>query len=168
MTRNKRSLRALTLLTALLLALSAGCSKPDESYVLQSRQAAEADGHRYTFTLDLDEAGSTYETFIAARLNTARFAEHCLELQLSLTSPTGQTAIERIAFPLRDAGDQLHSSRHGGSVRDFLWPWRDQIRIDKAELGRWTLVITLPDATLWSAVEGIGLSYHTTTWEKAN
>lgn len=168
MTRNKRPLRALPLLAALLLALTTGCSKPAERYTLMSRQTAENDGCRYTFTLDLDEAGSTYETYIAARLNTARFAEPSLELQLSLTSPTGQTAIERIAFPLRDAGNQLQSSRQSGSVRDFLWPWRDRIRIDEAELGRWTLVITLPDATRWSAVEGIGLSYHTTTWEKAN
>ena len=155
MTRNKRTG---LLLGALLLALTAGCSKPDEGYALLSRQAAEADGGRYTFVLDLDEDGCTYETYVAARINTARLSGQTLELQFSVTSPTGETAIERVAFPLRDAR----------GVRDFLWPWRDRIRVSGSGLGRWTVVITLPDPIARKAVEGIGLSYHQTKWEKAN
>lgn len=161
MTRNRRI--GLALVT-LALTLAAGCAKPTEDYSLVSRQAAEVDGRRFSFNLDLSDADCTYSTSVAARLNTARLSQPALELQMSVTSPGGQTAIERINLPLRDG----NSRRHDGSVRDFLWPWREQIRVSGPDLGQWTVVITLPDPAAWKAVEGIGLSYQGKKWEKAN
>ena len=166
MTRNKQIGPAL--LATLVLTLAAGCAKPAEGYTLVSRQTAQADGGRFAFNIDLDDESLVYDTQVAARVNAARLPEPTLELQMNVISPTGQTAIERITFPLKDAAGQISSSRQTGSVRDFLWPWREQIRVSGPDLGHWNVVITLPDTTLWSAVEGIGLSYHGTKWEKAN
>ena len=170
MTRNKRIGLALL---ALAVALAAGCAKPAEGYALISRQVAEADGGRFAFDVDLDDSTAVYETFIAARINTAHLADtplggNAVELQMSVTSPSGETAIERIAFPLRDSGDKIRTSRHSGRVRDYLWPWRENIRVSGSGIGRWKVVITLPDPTAQKAVEGVGLSYQGKEWEKAN
>lgn len=170
MTRNKRIGLALLVLA---VALAAGCSKPAEGYALVSRQAAEADGGRFAFDVDLDDSTAVYATFVAARINTARLSDtplagNAVELQMSVTSPSGETAIERIAFPLQASGGQILSSRHSGRVRDYLWPWRENIRVSGSGVGRWKVVITLPDPAAWNAVEGVGLSYKGLLWEKAN
>ena len=171
MTQSSRTLRSRTLalaLTAALALLPAGCRNPLEGYALVSRQAAEADGGRFSFDLNLEDSCCVYRTAVAARLNTAQLPGQSIELQMSVTSPGGQTAIERVAFPLHDVPGQVRSRRHDGGVRDFLWPWREQIRIPGPELGTWKVVITLPDAAALKAVEGIGLSYEGKPWEKAN
>lgn len=153
------------LMAVLLLA---GCRKPTEGYALLSRQSAEADGGRFTFFLDLDDTCCTYATTLAARVATNRLETNGLELQLSVTSPTGATAVERVTFPLADASGKVGSWRNQGRVRDYLWPWREQIRVQGRDAGRWQVTITLPDAAAMRAVEGIGLSYKGTPWEKEN
>ena len=156
-------------LLALLLALAllAGCRKPADGFALVSRLAAEADGGRFSFDIDLEDETCTYLTAVAARIATARLDRPELELQMTVTSPAGTTAIERVTFPVA-AGDPVRVRRHDGSNLDFLWPWREDIRVSGAEIGRWHVVITVPDATQLRAVEGIGLSYQRKTWEKAH
>ena len=157
------------LLTAVLALIAlAGCSKPAEGYALISRQRAEADGRKYSFDLTLDEATYCYATTLAARVNTARLSQPELTLQLNVTSPSGVTAIERIAFPLADNGDQVRSRRNEGGVRDYCWPWRENIRVAGPDLGNWHVIVTMPDSTQWQAVEGIGLNFQGKPWEKEN
>ena len=163
-----KSSLARLILAVLTLATLAGCSKPAEGYALVSRQSAEADGGRYAFDLTLDEASYRYATTLTARLNTARLDQQELTLQLSVTSPTGTTAIERIAFPLNDADGKVRSRRDEGGVRDYRWPWRENIRVEGSDVGTWRIVVTIPDATQWQAVEGLGLSYQGIPWEKEN
>ena len=160
--------RPALLVFTLALILLAGCSKPVDGYTLVSRETARADGGRFAFDLDLDDCTCTYATTIAARLNTARLHGNGLELQMNVISPTGITAIERVTFPLQNVAGKVRSRRNDGTVRDYLWPWREQIRVSGQDAGRWRVIITLPDTTLMRAVEGIGLSYEGTTWEKAN
>ena len=164
MTGNRRILAfALTLALAL-----AGCSKPVDGYTLVSRETARADGGRFAVDLDLHERTCNLANTTIARPNTARLHGNGLELQMNVISPTGITAIERVTFPLQNVAGKVRSRRNDGTVRDYLWPWREQIRVSGQDAGRWRVIITLPDTTLMRAVEGIGLSYEGTTWEKAN
>lgn len=155
-------------LLLMLALLSTGCRKPTDGYALVSRQTAAADGGRYSFEIDLDDSCRTYSTAVAARVATARLDRPDIELQLSVTSPSGATAVERIAFPLSGNNRKVRNRRNEGDVRDYLWPWRENIRPEGQDLGRWRIVITLPDSQEFKAVEGIGLSYQGTPWEKAN
>ena len=146
------------ILAAALLLLSA-CSKPSDGYQLISSAETHSTDGKYVFELNLDDSTLSYSTAVAARVNTAQLEQSSVEFQFQVVSPSGESAIERITFPLAADDRRIKSRRREGSLRDYEWPWREQIHISPAGTGIWTVFISLPDTQQQEAVKGIGLSY---------
>lgn len=160
----KASSRIVPLLL-ILLAL-ASCRKPAGDFMLISAQEAAKNGGVFEFPLLLDDSLAVYSTFLAARLDTGRLPGATFDLVLRITSPGGETAIERVSLPLTSHPD-VASVRSEGPVTDFEWPYRDNIRVSGALLGDWKLSVTPADPALMDAILGIGFSYKG-KWEKGN
>ena len=144
------------ILTALLLPLLTCCSQPSDGYQLISSR--ENDG-RYEFDIELNDTTLTYSTIFAARIETARISQPSVEFQFNLSGPDGETAIERVSFPLSKEDSRIVSRRNKGTIRDYSWPWRENIHVAGKDAGTWHVSVSLPDQAGAQAVLGTGLSY---------
>lgn len=149
-----------------LLFLAAGCTKPAGDYLFQSAETARERGGRYEFQLSLEDSTRQYETFLAARLVTSRIPGGNIVLDVQVTSPEGETAIERLTLPLGDP-DAARIALGSGSLADYQWPWRT-LRPSGAQLGTWQVAVVPTDPETADAFYGFGLSYEGTPWEKGN
>ena len=150
----------------LALLLAGACQRPDGGYYMQSRWQAEQQKGRFEFDLPLDDSTAVYSTAIAARLHARMMPQRSLGLDITLTSPSGETSIEHVNMPLTEQ-QGVAISRSSGQLVDYEWPYRENIRIAGREAGRWHVTIEPSDKEVFESVYGIGLSY-SMQWEKEN
>ena len=145
------------ILPFLLLFLLTACSKPSGDFLFVSAPEAAATGGTYEFRLQLDDSTHIYDTRLAARLVTSRIPAGRIGLDIRTTSPSGETAIERLMLPL-DGEEGVRIILGSGSVADFQWVWHP-LRAAGTETGTWKISITPTDPAIAEAIYGIGLSY---------
>ncbi|MBR1538566.1 MAG: hypothetical protein IJ636_03570 [Bacteroidales bacterium] len=150
----------------LILLLAAACCRPTGDFHLVSTETAREEGGAFRFEIPVTDSGLVVTTSLAARLVTSRVAQAQIELDFHITPPDGETFIERHTFPL-EAAPGVRINLGPGSVTDFEWPWRE-IRTGGSPAGTWTISIIPSDPALLDALYGLGLSYETSIWEKAN
>lgn len=153
-------------LVLLFLLLAAACSRPTGDFHLVSTETARKAGGNFRFEIPVADSALVVMTTLAARLVASRVEGRHIELDFHVTPPGGETFIERHAFPL-EAAPGVKVSLGSGSTADFEWPWRE-IRTDGSPAGTWTISIVPSEPALLDALYGLGLSYETSTWEKAN
>lgn len=147
--------------------LLTGCAKPSGDYFLVSTETARLHEGSFDFTMDLDDTTCRYSTTLAARVVTSRVPGNALAFDIHVTSPIGETTIERGTFPLYPA-DGVRARAGSGSLVDFAWPWRTGFQVSGAETGRWRISVTPTDPDLLDALYGLGFSYEVMPWEKEN
>ncbi len=156
-TSHARPLR--TVLPVLLMLLAAAsCRKPSGDFILISSQEASANGGVFEFNLTLDDSLAVYSTALAARILTSRVTGRTVDFDFHISSPEGETFIERVSLPLVPHPD-VRQSNGEGRVVDFEWPYRDNIRVSGRQLGLWKISVTPADPALRDAILGMGLSY---------
>lgn len=142
------------LLTLLLLA---GCAKTSGDYFFVSTETARTQGGCYDFLIGLDDSTATYAVRIAARLVGSRIPERQIAFDIRITSPVGETAIERRTFPIGgNSGFRL--VKGSGSVIDCEWLLQEGLRISGTEAGPWQISVSPTDPVLLEALYGVGLS----------
>lgn len=154
---NKRIILAATSLLT-LLTLLAGCAKPGGDYFFVSTETARAQGGHYDFTLSLDDTTGTYTVRLAARLVASNLPDQQVAFDIHLTSPVGETTIERKAFPLSESGTSRLTAGNG-SVVDCEWLLNDKVRVAGPEAGSWRITIAPTNPIHFDAIYGIGISY---------
>ena len=153
---NKRVFLAAVLLT--LLTLLTGCAKPAGDYFFVSTETARAQNGHYDFTLGLDDTTGAYTVRLAARLVAGRLPDRQVAFDIHLTSPVGETTIERKTFPISENGTSRLTAGNG-SVVDCEWDLNEKVRVAGAEAGSWRITIAPTDPSLFDAIYGIGISY---------
>lgn len=151
--------RNLLLLLALCLLIS-GCRKPSGDYLFVSAETAAAHGGSYDFALNLDDSTRTWKASLAARIVTSRIPDGTVAFDVRITSPVGESTIERLSLPLSGTSG-IRVSNNQGPVTDFEWPLRDGIRPDGRSTGTWKVSISPTDTTLRDALYGVGIAYGT-------
>ena len=146
------------LAAALLLTLLAGCTKPAGDYFFVSTETARAEDGHYNFTLNLDDTTGTYTVRLAARLVASRLPGRQAAFDIHLTSPVGETTIERRSFPLDESGDSRMTAGNG-SVIDCEWLLDGGIRVAGPSAGTWRITVAPTDPAQLDAIYGIGISY---------
>lgn len=144
MTLNRRRNRIAAL--ALCLLTLASCSR-QSGY--SHYKEASGDGSRYDFDLQLTEPDAEYNTFIAFNMASARSGADSIPARIAIVSPSGQMAIETVAFP-------LHGVRFSGNAVEY--PYRSGIKVAR-DTGLWHLSITLQDPEQCSVILGAGFRY---------
>ena len=145
------------LILSLFLLLS-GCRKPSGDYLFVSAETAAAHGGSYDFMLNLDDSTHTWNAKLAARIVTSRIPDGAIAFDVRITSPVGESSIERLSLPLSEATG-VRVSNNQGPVTDFEWPLHGGIRPDSRNTGTWKISISPTDATLGDALYGVGIAY---------
>lgn len=144
--------------TVLLLTFLTGCSQPVGDYFFVSTETARTQGGHYDFTLNLDDSTRTYSVRLAARLVAARLPDRQAAFDIHITSPVGQTTIERKAFPLEES-EETRMTAGSSSVVDCEWLLQRGIRVNGPDAGTWRIAVSPTDTALLDAIYGIGISY---------
>ena len=142
----------------LLTLISTGCTQPTGDYFFVSTETARAQGGHYDFTLNLIDTTGTYTVRLAARLVTSRLPDRQAAFDIHLTSPVGETTIERRTFPLEETGE-TRMTAGSGSVVDSEWLLASQIRATGPHVGTWKISVSPTDPAMLDAIYGIGISY---------
>ena len=151
--------RVFLLLLALCMLFS-GCRKPAGDYLFVSAETAAAHGGSYDFPLNLDDSTRNWTVTLAARIVTSRIEDGTIAFDVRITSPVGESTIERLSLPLSEASG-VRICNNQGPVADFEWPLRGGIRPDGRTVGTWKVSISPTDANLRDALYGVGISYGT-------
>ena len=141
MTLNRRRNRIAAL--ALCLLALASCSRQDG---YSHFREASGDGSRYDFDLQFAEPDAEYDTFIAFNMASSRNGADSIPARIAIVSPSGQMAIETVAFP-------LHGVHFSGNAVEYHY--RSGIKVAQ-DTGLWHLSITLQDPGQYSFILGAG------------
>lgn len=152
------SISALT--SAILLALSVqACSQPGpctDRFISCSEIRSDWEG-KYRFPVELNDPSAHYSTSIVVRYDWSKLDNRPLTLDIYITSPSGENAVERVELSLSESG---YGKRHEhGTVRDARWPYRENITVDSKSAGIWKIAVRPSDRITEEAVLGIGFSY---------
>ena len=146
------------LLLTVLLTLLTDCTQPTGDYFFVSTETARAQGGHYDFTLNLDDSTGIYTVRLAARLVASGLPDRQAAFDIHLTSPVGETTIERRTFPLEETGE-TRLTAGSGSMVDCEWLLTDRLRASGPDAGAWRIAISPTDPELLDAIYGIGISY---------
>ena len=149
-----------SLIATVLLALSVqACNQPGlctDRFISCSEVKSDWEG-KYRFPVELDDPSAHYSTSIVVRYDCSTLDNHPLTLDIYITSPAGENAVERVELSLSESG---YGKRHGfGTVRDANWPYRENITVDSKSAGIWKIAVKPSDRMTEEAVQGIGFSY---------
>lgn len=135
------------------------CSKPigDSSFVSSDFLDAEDDGW-YRFQANLEE-GIVYSTSIAMRLNTKMVSDTIVTVKIYLVSPDGDGVVEMLDLPLSQKNDVISVVRASGSILDFRWLYRENIKVQGGMAGLWKIYIKPCGEDILQFVKGMGFSY---------
>ena len=143
----------------LALLAAASCSQPPGDYEFLSAGEAARDGGVYRFSAEFKDSTARYAFTLAARIVTSRVPDGTVDFDIRITAPNGETAIERITFPLDDRPG-VRIALGSGSVTDFAWPW--PYRRPAWQPGLWQFAVQPADPALRKVVRGVGFSYEIT------
>lgn len=135
------------------------CSQPEpvtSRYISRAEASCDWEG-KYLFPIELTDTTATYSTSLVVRYDWLKLCNQPLNLDVYITSPSGECAIERIELPMSDSGmGKRHSFR---SVVDGSWPYRKNITVNSKNAGIWKIGIKPSCGETEEAVLGIGFSY---------
>lgn len=116
-----------------------------------------ADTFVFRYEMLLDEPQTSYSTYIACRCKASAINGNRVPLLISVTSPSGEKALERVDFPLTEKCEGVEVKR-SGSLVDIVWPYREHI-VPGNDTGTWVLMIKPLEKSAADNIYGIGLSY---------
>lgn len=145
------------LVCALLGCLLCSCRKPVDRFEFRYAPTHAADTFVFRYDMLLDEPQTSYSTYIACRCKASAIKGKHIPLLISVTSPSGEKALERVDFPLTADCPGVEVKRSGGLV-DIMWPYRDRI-VPGADTGLWQLAVKPLEESAARNIYGIGLSY---------
>lgn len=146
------------IICALLGCLFCSCRKPADRFEFKYAPTHPADSFVFRYELLLDEPQTSYSTYIACRCKASAIKGNSIPLLISVTSPNGETALERVDFPLTAQCPGVKVKRSGGALVDIVWPYRDRI-VPGADTGLWHMAMKPLESSALKNIYGMGVSY---------
>ena len=115
------------------------------------------------FYLDMADTSSLYDIYISSRINRALIEDNHLDLNITLISPSGDSAISKLSLPIASEPLSVNwrkvvSVKKRGKIYDIEWLYLHNTSI--SEVGRWRIEIDIDNKESFrEALIGFGIKY---------
>ena len=150
-------------LSAIALLLTASCSGNSEDFHFHNFKAGEK--RQAVFEIDMSDTACVYSIGLVCRF-IRNFSADSTAFIIRMTSPSGYTASERVAFPsdINTVRNYIEESPSDGRLKaastsgyyDLSWVYRTNI--EPLENGTWTMSVTAAGAETAGNILGTGIT----------